>query len=171
MKRPHKLYSRPKRPFEKIRIEEEGRIKDAYGLKNKKEIWRANAKIKNFREKAKKLISASEEEKQKLFDGLKKIGLKVSSIPEVLALEPKDYLERRLQTIIYKKRLASTMRGARQLIVHKKVLVGGNALDSPSYIVPTNLEKTIALKKVKKKAKEKKIEKNKEEIEEEQKNE
>ena len=36
MKRKHKRYSRPKRPFDKARIEEEGEIVNEFGLKNKK---------------------------------------------------------------------------------------------------------------------------------------
>ena len=49
MKRKHKIYSRPKRPFEKSRIEEEGKIVDEFGLKNKREIWKAEAKVKIIR--------------------------------------------------------------------------------------------------------------------------
>jgi len=59
MKRKHKKYSKPKRPFDKERIDEESGIKKEFGLKNKKEIWRAEARIKSIREKAKKLISAT----------------------------------------------------------------------------------------------------------------
>ena len=51
MKRKHKTYSRPKRPFDKSRIEEEVRIKEEFGLKNKREIWKADAKIKEIRER------------------------------------------------------------------------------------------------------------------------
>jgi small subunit ribosomal protein S4 len=75
MKRKHKNYSRPKRPFDKVRIEQEREIKKNFGLKNKKEIWKAEAKIGKIREKAKKLISSSEEEQQEFFGRLKKIGL------------------------------------------------------------------------------------------------
>ena len=90
MKRKHKTYSKPKRPFDKVRIEEEAEIKKEFGLKNKKEIWKADARIKSMREKAKKLISASPEEQKLLFDKLKKIGLKVDSISDVLALTKED---------------------------------------------------------------------------------
>jgi small subunit ribosomal protein S4 len=147
MKRKHKIYSRPKRPFEKSRIDEEATIKEDFGLKNKKEIWRADAKIKEFREKAKKLISSNPADQKVLFEKMKKIGLKVDSIADVLALEKEDYLRRRLQTIVQKKGLTSTVKEARQLIVHKKVLVDGRAVDSPSYIVPTELEGKITVKK------------------------
>ncbi len=146
MKRKHKIYSRPKRPFDKARIEEEAKIKKEFGLKNKKEIWRADAKIKSIREKAKKLISASQEEKNAFFQRLKRIGLKVDSITDVLSLDKRDYLRRRLQTFLVEKRLARTMKGARQLITHKKVLIEGNAVSIPSYIVPIELESKVSLK-------------------------
>ena len=161
MKRKHKIYSRPKRPFDKARIDEEALIKKQFGLKNKKEIWKADAKIKSMREKAKKLISAKPEEQNALFDRLKKIGLKVDSISDVLGLDKKDYLMRRLQTIVKEKGLAPTVKTARQLITHKKVLVNGKVLDTPSYIVPTELEGKISLKK-----KEKKVVKKKELVKE-----
>ena len=146
MKRKHKRYSKPKRPFDKERIEEEAIIKKEFGLKNKKEIWKAEARIKSIREKAKKLISAGSEEQKALFDRLKKIGLNINSIADVLSLDKKDYLNRRLQTLVLKKRLAKTQRNARQLITHRKILVGEKVVDSPSYIVPIEVENKILLK-------------------------
>jgi len=146
MKRKHKTYSRPKRPFDKIRFEEEAQIKEEFGLKNKREIWKADSKVKSIREKAKRLISAKPEEQRALFNKLKELGLNVNSIPDVLSLDKKDYLQRRLQTILVKKKLAKTPKGARQLIVHRKVLIGGSAVDSPSYVVPVSMEEKISLK-------------------------
>ena len=154
MKRKHKQYSRPKRPFDKTRLDEEAKIKKDFGLKNKKEIWKAEAKIKEMREKAKKLISSNKETQQALFDKLKKMGLDVNSIGEILALTKEDYLKRRLQTILVEKELTTTTKSARQLITHKKVLVNGKAIDSPSYIVPVKLENKITLKQKTKKPKE-----------------
>lgn len=153
MKRKHKTYSRPKRPFDKVRIEEEVGIMEEFGLKNKREIWKADAKIKSIREKAKKLISSKPEEQQALFNKLNKIGIKVNSISSVLSLDKQDYMKRRLQTVVVTKKLASTPKQARQLIVHKKVLVDGKAVNSPSYIVPVEFEDKITLKdkKIKKK--------------------
>jgi small subunit ribosomal protein S4 len=159
MKRKHKTYSRPKRPFDKPRIEEEAGIMEEFGLKNKREIWKAEAKVKSIREKAKKLISSKPEEQQVLFNKLNKIGLKVNSISSVLSLNKQDYMKRRLQTIVVAKKLASTPKQARQLIIHKKVLVDNKAVDSPSYVVPVELENKITLK-------EKKIQKKKEIAEE-----
>ena len=149
MKRKKKLYSRPKRPFDKERIEEEAKIKEEFGLKNKKEIWVAEAKVKSMRAKAKSLIPKSASEQKELFERLKKIGLEVDSIGDILSLDKKDYLKRRLQTVVVNKKLANTPKNARQLIVHKKVLVDGKIVDSPSYIVPVNLENKISLIKKK----------------------
>jgi len=161
MKRKHKTYSRPKRPFDKIRIDEEAKIKKEFGLKNKKEIWKAESKIKSIKEKAKKLISASSEEQKALFERLKKKGLNVNSISDVLSLDKGDYLKRRLQTIVVSKKIATTSKSARQLIVHKKILVEGKVINIPSYIVPIELEDKISLKS-KKKKEIKKIEKREE---------
>ncbi len=168
MKRRHKIYSKPKRPFDKARIDEEVVVKKEYGLKNKKEIWKADAKIRVMRQKAKKLIKASEEEKQALFEQLKKIGLKVESIADVLGLDKTDYLNRRLQTVIAAKGLVPTLKTARQMITHKKVLVDGKVVNIPSYIVPVELEDKITIKKTNKKPKvEEKIEEENEEGEKE----
>ncbi len=151
MKRKHKIYSRPKRPFDKARIDEENAIKKEYGLKNKREIWKAEAKIRSMRQKAKKLITASPEEQQALFDRLKKIGLNVGSIGDVLGLSKVDYLNRRLQTIVTVKGIAPTPKTARQMITHKRILVDGKVVSIPSYVVPVELEDKIKLKeKIKK---------------------
>jgi len=158
MKRKHKTYSRPKRPFDKTRIQEEGEIKKEFGLKNKTEIWKADAKIKLIREKAKKLISADESEKVAFFNRLKKLGFKVDSISDVLSLDKKDYLKRRLQTVLVSKGIARTPKSARQLITHKKVLIEGSSINSPSYIVPTEMENKIKIKPMKVKEKRKKEE-------------
>lgn len=152
MKRKHKIYSKPKRPFDKPRIDEEAQIKKEFGLKNKKEIWKADSQIKLIREKAKKLISASDEEQKALFHRLKKIGLNVNSIADVLALDKKDYLNRRLQTRVYKNKVAKSVKEARQMISHKKILVNGRVVSSPSYIVPVTFEDSIKVKTPKVKA-------------------
>ncbi|MGD9276182.1 MAG: 30S ribosomal protein S4 [Candidatus Pacearchaeota archaeon] len=166
MKRKHKQYSKPKRPFDKMRIDEEAGIKKEFGLKNKKEIWKAEAKIKSMREKAKKLIRADAKEQEALFKRLQKIGLDVNSIADVLGLDKKDYLDRRLQTIVFNKKLATTIKGARQLITHKKILVDGRVVDVPSYIVPKEMEDKISKKEQKKKIK--KVEEKPKEVKEEE---
>lgn len=151
MKRKHKSFSRPKRPFDKARIDEEVAIKKEFGLKNKTEIWKADAKVRVMRQKAKRLITASVEEQKALFDRLKKMGLSVNSIGDILGLDKTDYLNRRLQTIVAVKGLSPTVKTARQMITHKRILVNGRAVDSPSYIVSVDMEDKITVKPKKEK--------------------
>ena len=80
-------YVKPKQMFEKERIQEENKLALTYGLKSKKEVWKALAKINYFRARAKALVNADQEDKALFFDKLKKIGLDVNSIGDVLALE------------------------------------------------------------------------------------
>ena len=147
MIRKHKKYSKPRKPFEKKRMEEENILIEKYGLKNKKEIWKAESAVDKIRKRAKELIRSNENDKKKFFDKLNKSGLKVDSISDVLALTKEDYLNRRLQTIIFQKKLANSAKMARQIITHKNVLVDGNVVNIPSYIVPVESEDKISLKK------------------------
>ena len=149
MKRKHKLYSNPKKPFDKLRIDEEKKIREEFGLKNKKEIWKAEAKVKLVREKARNLIKSSSEKQKVLFDQLKEIGIKADSLTSAFALETKDYLERRLQTVVFKKGFTKTIKEARQKIVHRKILVDGKVLNKPSYLVPVELENKITFREKK----------------------
>ena len=61
------------------------------------------------------------------------------------------------ETVITNKKFATTLKGARQLITHKKVLVNGEIVNSPSYIVPVELENKIVLKPNKKKTVKEKV--------------
>lgn len=153
MIRQKKSFVRPKKPFEKERIKEENKVKDKYGLKNKREIWKALAKINYFRSRAKALANSPTEEQKVFFNKLNAIGLKVKEIADVLGLKVEDLLERRLQTVVVNKKLTTTTRHARQLITHKKILVDGKVVDSPSYIVPVSVEKSIKIKIKKKQPK------------------
>jgi len=140
-------FSWPRKLYDKIRIGGENKLVEEYGLKNKREIWKAEAKIKYFRNRAKFLINESKEEQDQFFSKLKNLGLEVNTIAEVLALAKEDLLKRRLSTIVWKKGLANTAKQARQYIVHKKVFVGDRTINVPSYIVTTDLENKITLKK------------------------
>jgi small subunit ribosomal protein S4 len=153
MIRKKKSYLRPKKAFEKSRIEEENALRTKYGLKNKLEIWKTLAKVNYFRSRAKELAKLPLEEQEVLFNKLKAIGLKTESIADVLDLKVEDLLERRLQTVVLKKKLANTPKQARQMITHKKILVDSKVVNSPGFIVPVAIEKKISIKVKKKKPK------------------
>ncbi|MCX8194479.1 MAG: 30S ribosomal protein S4, partial [Candidatus Pacearchaeota archaeon] len=102
-RRQHKKYSRPRQLFTKARIEEEKALVKKYGLKNRREIWRAESYINRIRAQAKKLI-VQPEQQEAFINRLAKLGLvrPTSTIDDILALTKEKLLERRLQTIVYK---------------------------------------------------------------------
>ena len=166
MKKQQKKYSRPRKPFDKIRIDEENILKEKYGLKNKKEIWKADAAIGRIRNLAKQLITKSEDEKKAFVKRLQKKGFQVESIADALALNKEDWLKRRLQTIVHSKKLTTTPKQARQFVTHKHVVVGKRIINIPSYQVSLEEEPQIKLNIVLKIQKPKlKIEKKKEVLE------
>lgn len=152
IKRRRQKYTRPRKLYDKKRIEEENEIVFKYGLKNKREIWKADSKVSAMRRRAKLLIPESDEEKKIFFGKLNTMGLKVGSIADVLALTKEDLLERRLQTFVFKKGFVKTPKQARQLIVHKHVFVDEKIVNSPSFIVGAELENKLSIKPAKQKA-------------------
>lgn len=132
--------------YDKTRIQEENILMERYGLKNKREIWKAEARVDDIRRQAKKLITENEEEQAKLIKKLNKFGFGVKKIADVLALNKEDWLKRRLQSVVAEKKLARTPKGARQLIVHKHVLIDSKAVNVPSYLVTKEEEDKIELR-------------------------
>lgn len=146
-------FSRTRKPFELSRIKEENALVERYGLKNKKEIWKTLAKVDYYRNRAMALAKSPLKEQHVLFKKLQALGLKVEHTADVLGLRVENLLERRLPTIVHKKGLANTVKHARQLVSHKKILIYGKVVDAPSYLVPIAEENHIALKKSAKKPK------------------
>ena len=162
IRRQHKKYSKPRKLFDNTRISSENKLVNHYGLKNKKEIWKADFAIGRLRGHAKKLITASSEKQQEFLDRLIAKGLLKSNakIDDVLALTKEAILERRLQTIVFKKNMTKTAKEARQLITHRHIQIGDKIVTIPSYFVDLNEEAEISkrIKQKKEKMKEEKLE-------------
>ena len=150
MIRKHKRYSRPRKLYDKTRIEEENLLLKKYGLKNKKEIWKAQAAIDRIRKQAKSLITAEKDEQEKLFEKLRKIGFNIKNTADALALNKENWLKRRLQSLVVEKKFARTPKEARQLIAHKHIAIDGKRINIPSYIVSVEEEGKIEIKTVRK---------------------
>ena len=146
IKRKRKKFSKPRNIYDRKRIDEENVIVKMYGLKNKREIWKAKSVVSVLRRRAKSLIGKDPALQRDFFEKLNKKGLLVTSTSDALALTEEDILKRRLQTFVFKKGLANTPKQARQLIVHKNVLVDGNIVNVPSFFVTKNLEDKISIK-------------------------
>jgi small subunit ribosomal protein S4 len=143
IKKKKNKFKKPRKLFDKTRIEEENLIVDKYGLKNKKEIWKAESEISKLRRRAKALIPGTDEERNAFFGKLSHMGLNVKTTADALALTKEDWLERRLQTQVYKRGITTTPSAARQLIVHKKIAIDGKIVNIPSFSVNSELEKKI----------------------------
>ena len=147
---PTKHYDTPSHPWQKVRIEEERAMIHQYGLKNKREIWKANTKVREMRRQARKLTakandSQSQKEKGLLLAKLNRLGMleQDSALEDVLRMTPENILDRRLQTQVYLQGLASTVKQSRQLIIHGHISVEGAVNRVPGMIVTKNQEKNI----------------------------
>jgi len=145
MIRKHKKFVKPKKPYESARFKEEKVLLEKYGLKNKREIWKSIAQLNYFRRRAKALAKSTHEEQEVLFKKLQALGLNTNSIADVLALSVENILGRRFATLVAKKGLTSTVRHARQLIVHKKILINGKVVNSPGRLITLEEEKNFFL--------------------------
>ena len=135
-KKQRRKYSTPKKPYDRARLETERKIKYDFGLRRKREIWRAQELLRNFRQRARELQAKRDEEKEKvLFDRIHSLGIECSNLEDVLEIGLEDMLGRRLQTVLHKKGIANTPLQARQFIVHGHVIVNGRRIVWPSYIV------------------------------------
>jgi small subunit ribosomal protein S4 len=141
-----KSYETPKHPWQAARIAGEVELIKAYGLRNKKEVWKAHSNLKNYRELARKLLAESSKrtlsghmktEADNILNRLKRYGLLKSEarLDEILTLQVTNFLDRRLQTQVHKQGLANTLKQARQFIVHGHISVGGRKVTVPGYLV------------------------------------
>ena len=152
-KKHRKKYSTPIHPWQRSRIEEEKVLSKEYGLRRKREIWKAESLIRKIRNQAKRLISATtdqaKKEEKQLLDKLYKLGLvqKDAKIDDILNLGVKDLLNRRLQTFIYKNGMTNTIKQARQFILHGHVFVDKYKVNTPSYIIKRDEEDKIYFSK------------------------
>ena len=148
-----KKYENPPHPWQQERIQNENEYINYYGLKNKKEFWKARSALKNIRGKARNLQARLRygdkqalQEKEEFIDRLRREGFlkgEESTLNDILNLTVENILNRRLQSIVYHKGLAHSPKQARQFVVHGHIQVDGRKVTVPSYVVPRNKEPTV----------------------------
>lgn len=147
-----KTFKKPRRPFEKERLDGELKLVGEYGLRNKRELWRVQLALSKIRQAARNLLTMDETEAKRLFEGeallrrMYKYGLLEegqNKLDYVLALSPQDFLERRLQTLVFKLGLAKSIHHARVLIRQRHIRVGKQIVNVPSFLVRVDSQKHI----------------------------
>ncbi|MEF8973703.1 MAG: 30S ribosomal protein S4 [Haloarcula sp.] len=143
-----KFYETPNHPFQGERIADEANLLGRYGLKNKEELWRAQSELRGYRREARKLLGSAgehETEAAEFLARLKRYGIlnEQDQLDDVLSLDVTDVLERRLQTVVYRKGYANTPEQARQFIVHGHIVLDGARVTRPGMTVETTVEDSV----------------------------
>jgi len=146
-------YETPAHPWEGERIKAENELLMKYGLKNKRELWRAQSLIRSLRAQSRELQARTRTgdpqakiETDQLLAKCARLSLlpvEGATLNDVLTLGTEDVLARRLQTMIYRKGFAYTPKQARQFIVHGHASVAGRKVTIPGYMVKRTEEEKI----------------------------
>merc|ERR1711907_26377 len=134
----------PRRPFEKERLDAELKLIGQYGLKNKREIWRVRLALAKIRATARTLLTKDDKDPSRIFEGqaLMRRMIRYGILDEdkqrldyVLGLKIENFMERRLQTLVFKRGLAKSIHHARVLIRQRPIRVGRQIVNVPSFMV------------------------------------
>jgi len=145
-----KMFARPRTPWQAERIAGEVEVVKAFGLRNKRELWKAQAVLRKYRQASRKMLAAvsagqAPPEAEAILARLKKLGLlkEDGDLDAILSMKVSDVLERRLQTQVYRQGLANSLKQSRQFIVHGHIQLSGRRVTIPGLLVKRGEEMTI----------------------------
>jgi small subunit ribosomal protein S4 len=145
-----KSYSRPRTPWQAERIAQEVEVVKSYGLRNKRELWKAQAFLRKYRQASRGLLAAvavgqAPPEAEAILNRLKRLGMlkEEGDLDAILSMKVTDILERRLQTQVYRQGLANSLKQSRQFITHGHIQISGRRVNVPGYLVKRGDEMTI----------------------------
>ena len=150
-KLPRRTWKKPKRPLNFDLKMEELKTLGSFGLKTKRELWKARTELSRIRNQARSLLALQQEVRNKeepiLIKSLSRNGLvqNDATLDDVLNLEINDLLSRRLQSFVMKKLNFKTPYQARQAITHGHIMIGDKKVSIPSYIVKVKEEDIVKL--------------------------
>ncbi|KEP45845.1 40S ribosomal protein S9, partial [Rhizoctonia solani 123E] len=125
-----KTYKVPHCPFQSTRLNAELKLAGEYGLRNKREIWPISLGLSKVRRAARELLKLKAKTSKRQLEGnalirrLIHIGVldeNRTRLDRVLALKIEDFLERKLQTQVFKSGLAKSIHHARVLIRQRHI--------------------------------------------------
>ncbi len=148
-----RTYDTPQHPWQGERIKSEQAVVVEFGLKNKTEVWKAQSVLRNYRKQSRDLqfrLRGNDPQARIEADDLLAKCSRMGLLPmtggdlnDILVLNEKDLLSRRLQTVVFEKGLANTVKQARQMINHGHIFLNGHRVTVPGYIVLRSEEPTI----------------------------
>jgi small subunit ribosomal protein S9e len=125
-----KTFKKPRRPYEKERLDAELKLVGEYGLRCKRELWRVQYALSRIRNAARHLLTLDEKNPRRIFEGeallrrMNRYGLLAegqNKLDYVLALTAENFLARRLQTLVFKAGMAKSIHHARVLIKQRHI--------------------------------------------------
>lgn len=146
-KRIRKKYETPSMMWDSARIQREHDLKEKYGLKNLRELWMLASEIRRIRKNVREVLAGrlSEDVGKNMVARLSRYNIvKSDATPDdLLVVGVESLLERRLQTIVFRRGLARSMKQARQLVAHGLISVSSRRAKSPGHLVLASEEGTI----------------------------
>src|SRR5437870_7754765 len=149
-RKPRKAYQTPRHPWRKDQLEEELHLVGEYGLRNKRELRGHETELSQIRGIARTLLGAEEEERGPLerqyLTRLARLGIlpESATVDNILDLNVKDLMERRLQTIVHRTGLAKSIHQARQFLIHGHISLAGHIVSVLSYVVQREQDSRIS---------------------------
>ncbi|EAY83171.1 hypothetical protein OsI_38381 [Oryza sativa Indica Group] len=144
-----KTFKKPKRPYEKERLDAELKLVGEYGLRCKRELWRVQYALNRIRNAARHLLTLDEKNPRRIFEGeallrrmnhYRLLAEGQNKLDCVLALTAENFLARRLQTLVFKAGMAKSIHHARVLIRQRHIR---RIINVPSFMVRLESEKHI----------------------------
>ncbi len=148
-RRNRRKYDKPKDMWNLERINADNALINEFGLKNMRELWKVQTELSRLRSNIRQLLSGSSTQndivQSNMLARLSKYGManRDSTLDSLLDLKENAFLSRRLQSLVFKKGLAKSMKQARQLITHGFIAVNGKRINRPGYLVSVDEEARI----------------------------
>lgn len=151
----------PRRPFDKDRLIDEMKLVGTYGLRNKRELWTIQKDCNKTKLKARDLLICPNKQEQlvngrALLNKLVNRGINepidfqskqqiIDALNKVLNLTESNFLERRLQHLVFELGIATDVHQARCLIFQKQISIKGRVVNKPGFEVKKEDENFIEL--------------------------
>ncbi|AYK15598.1 MAG: 30S ribosomal protein S4 [Methanosarcina flavescens] len=144
-----KSFETPRHPWQEARMASEVQLIKAYGLRNKREVWKAASMLRMYRTEARKLLASAANAQERGLEGHQKTQSEEilsrlirygmikpdADVDDILSLKTENILERRLQTQVLRLGLARTIVQARQFITHGHIAVNGRKATVPGMLI------------------------------------